>query len=1015
MFNTTKNNLMKRHSKLLKVLFLFLAWAVTSVAYAQDVKITGKVTDAADGSTLPGVSIAIKGTTSGTVTDIDGKFALNANPAATLVFTFIGYQTQEVAISAQRTINVKLESASTGLSEVVVIGYGQVKKSDATGSVSVLGTKDFNKGAITSPQQLLVGKSTGVVITSNGGSPGAGSTIRIRGGSSMSASNDPLIVIDGVPVDNTGISGVGNPLSTLNPNDIATFTVLKDASATAIYGSRASNGVIIVTTKKGEVGKKMEISYNGNVSMGKAPAFLDVLSGDEMRSLSQELLDNGLSGLNAKALKRLGTANTDWQKEIYQTAIGHDHNLSVSGAYLDMPYRASIGYTGQEGILKTTDLKRYTFALNLSPSFFTDHLKVNVNMKSSHSLENFGNTGAIGSASAYDPTQPVMNGNTRFGGYHTWVNLADTLANGQMDPNGDPNPIGVSNPVALLEQTDNTGKADRSIGNLQLDYKFHFMPELRANLNLGYDLSNSKGHNNSPNEAAFTFRNGPGQLIDYSQKKSMELLDFTLNYEKDLTGISSKISVMGGYSWQHFQREGSNYARTGIITKPYTDSSSYINENFLVSFFGRLNYTLMDKYLLTLTIRDDGSSRFAKDNRWGLFPSAALAWKINEESFLKDVKAISQLKLRLGYGITGQQDIGGDYYPYLAVYKLSDPTAAYQFGSTFYPTLRPNPYDANIKWESTTTLNAGLDFGFANDRITGAIDVYQRKTEDLINYIPIAAGSNFSNFLTTNVGNLENKGAEFMINVKPVVTEDWLWSIGYNISYNENKITKLTKTDDPNYGGVDGGLISGGVGNYVQNQNLGYPVNSFFLFQQVYDVNGMPIEGLYVDRSGNGGNITSNNLNKYHYKQPAPKVTMGISSNVAYKNIDFAFSGRINIGNYVYNNIASERARYSTLYNQSGFFNNLPTSVNDTKFTDPQYWSDFYVENASFFRMDNISLGYNFNKFITQKLKARMSFTVNNAFVITNYKGLDPEVDGGIDNNIYPRPRVYVLGLSVTF
>jgi len=1006
---------MKKQIISFKVLFLFLVWAFSMHAYAQEVKVTGNVTDAADGKSLPGVTVLIKGTAKGTTTDLDGNYSVNVSAGATLVFSYIGYTPQEILVGAQKKIDVALSSSTTGLSEVVVIGYGQVKKSDATGSLSTVSTRDFNKGAITSPQQLLVGKSTGVVITSNSGAPGSGATIRIRGGSSMSANNDPLIVIDGVPVDNTGISGMGNSLTTINPNDVESFTVLKDASATAIYGSRASNGVIIITTKKGQVGKKMEVSYNGNVSIGQAPKFVEVLTGDEMRTLAADLLQQGLSGLNAAALKRLGTENTDWQKEIYQLAVGHDHNLSVQGAVKNIPYRASYGYTNQDGILKTTNLQRNTLGLNLDPSFLDNHLKISLNVKGSISKENFGNTGAIGAAVAYDPTQPVMNGNTRFGGYHTWVNLSDTLENGQMDPNGDPNPIGVANPVALLEQTDNVSNVKRSIGNLGVDYKFHFLPELRANLNMGYDYSNSEGYNNLTDNAAFSFRNGPGQKIDYTQKKKMELLDFTLNYEKDLTGIKSRISVMGGYSYQHFQREGTNFHRIGAETKPYVDSSKYINENYLISFFGRLNYSLMERYLLTFTLRDDGSSRFGEDNRWGLFPSAAFAWKINEESFLKGVKSLSQLKLRLGYGETGQQDIGDNYYPYLAIYKLSEPTAAYQFGSNFYPTLRPNPYDANIRWESTTTYNIGLDFGFLNDRISGAIDAYLRETKDLINYIPIPAGSNFSNFLTTNVGNLENKGVEFLINVKPVVTSDWFWNIGYNISYNENEITKLTKTDDPNYAGVDAGTISGGVGNFIQNQNVGFPVNSFFVFQQVYDANGMPIEGLYVDLSGKGGTITSSNLNKYHYKQPAPKVTMGLSSNVSYKNIDFSFSSRVNLGNYAYNNLASERSRYSTLYNQSGFFNNLPTLVYDTKFNNPQYWSDYYVENASFFRLDNISVGYNFNKLFTQKLKARLSFTVNNAFVITKYKGLDPEVDGGIDNNIYPRPRVYVLGVNITY
>ncbi len=992
----------------MKATWFFLFALLTLSVSAQEKSITGRVTDSATNEGLIGVTVLIEGTYTGTVTDTEGKFAVKVASGANLVFSFIGYQPQTVAVGQQANLNVALKTELKGLDEVVVIGYGTVKKSDATGAVSTVSSKDFNKGAITSPQDLILGKSAGTVITSNNGAPGSGSTIRIRGGSSMSASNDPLIIIDGFPVSNSGISGLANPLSTINPNDIETFTVLKDASATAIYGSRASNGVILITTKKGSVGGAMKVDYNGLVSVNTVPAYMDVLSGDEFRTLSLDLATRSQVGLSMGALTRLGSSNTDWQKEIFRNAITHDHNLSLTGGMKKTPYRVSLGYTDQDGILKTTNMERSTLAVGLDPKFFDDHLKVSINLKGSYTNQNFGDAGAVGSAVAFDPTQAVMNGNTKFGGYYTWVNLSDLLPNGSMNPNGGPNPIGVSNPVALLNQTDNKSAVQRSIGNAQFDYKFHFLPELRANMNLGYDYFTTTGHNNAPNNAAFTFRNGIGRLNDYTQAGKSQLFDFYLNYVKDLKSINSKIDATAGYSWQHFYKDGSSFVRNGDGTQ-VSDKSKFINENYLVSFFGRVNYTYMDRYLLTLTVRDDGSSRFSKANRWGLFPAAAFAWKIKDESFLKDVSAVSDLKLRLGYGITGQQDIGNDY-PYLPVYRGSTSTAQYQFGNTFYNTLRPNPYDANIKWEETTTYNVGLDYGFANNRITGSIDVYDRTTKDLLNFIPIAAGSNFSNFLTTNVGNLENKGAEFSINGKILVSKDWKWNVGFNTAYNENKITKLTKTDDPNYPGVDVGGIGGGVGNTIQNQRVGYPANSFFVFQQVYGSNGMPIEGLYVDRTGTGGTVTSNNLNKYHYKKPAPDVTLGINSSVSYKNMDFSFSGRANIGNYAYNNVASG-ALYSTVYNQSGFYNNLPKQVNNAKFTNTQYFSDFYIENASFFKMDNMSVGYNFVK----SIKARLSFTVQNAFTITKYKGLDPEVDGGIDNNFYPRPRVFVLGVNLTF
>jgi len=995
----------------MKAIWFILFALLTLQVSAQQKVITGKVTDKG-GLPVPGVTIVVKaadGAVTGTVTDIDGKYNVNVTPdIKVLYFSFVGMKATTETINNRNVINVVLLEDAVSVDEVVVIGYGTVKKSDATGAVSTVSAKDFNKGGITSPQDLIVGKSAGTVITSAGGAPGSGSTIRIRGGSSMSASNDPLIIIDGFPVSNSGISGLANPLSTINPNDIETFTVLKDASATAIYGSRASNGVILITTKKGVIGKPMQINYNGTMSVNTVPKYMDVMSGDELRALALDLASKSAVGLSMGSLTRLGQENTDWQKQIYRTAIAHDQNISISGGLKNMPYRASFGYSDQDGILKTTNMERSTLAIGVDPMFFDNHLKVSLNLKGSYTNQNFGNSGAVGSAVAFDPTQPVYNGNTKFGGYYTWVNLSDVLPDGSMNPNGSPNPIGVSNPVALLNQTDNKSTVQRSLGNVQFDYKFHFLPELRANMNLGYDYFTTKGHNNANDNAAFTFRNGIGQKQDYTQDGKTQLFDFYLNYVKDVESIKSRFDVTGGYSWQHFYKSGSSFNRNGDGTQ-VSDNSEFINENYLVSFFGRLNYTFMDRYLLTATIRDDGSSRFSKANRWGIFPAAAFAWKIKDESFLKDVTAVSDLKLRLGWGVTGQQDIGNDF-PYLPVYRGSTATAQYQFGNTFYNTLRPNPYDANIKWEETTTYNVGLDFGFMNNRITGTIDAYKRQTKDLLNFIPIAAGSNFSNFLTTNVGDLENKGIELSLNGQVVTNKDWNWSIGFNAAYNENKITKLTKTDDPNYAGVDVGTIGGGVGNTIQNQRVGYPVNSFFVFQQVYGSNGMPIEGLYVDRTGKGGTITSNNLNKYHYKKPAPDVTLGINSRLAYKNMDFSFAGRANIGNYAYNNVASG-ALYSTVYNQSGFFNNIPKLVNNAKFTNTQYFSDFYVENASFFKMDNMSVGYNFDQYV----KARLSFTVQNVFTITKYKGLDPEVDGGIDNNFYPRPRVFVLGVNLTF
>ena len=991
---------MRNLLKTTRILFAVLAFiTVSAEAFAQNITVQGKVTDASSGEALPGVNIVIKGTTRGTSTDVDGNYSITVPSGGTLVFSYVGYLTQELAATSP-TLNVAMEPEVARLNEVVVIGYGTVKKADATGSVAVVNSEQFNRGAITNPQGLLIGKAPGVVITTSGGAPGAGATIRIRGGSSLSASNDPLIVVDGIPLGSDSPSGATNPLSTINPNDIESITILKDASATAIYGSRASNGVIMITTKKST--KKFSVTYSGNVAMNTVPGTVPVLSADEFRSLVEELY-----GTSHKAYQRLGTANTDWQKQIYETALTNDHNLSISGTAAKIPYRASVGYTNENGILKTSNFERTTLALGLDPSFLDNHLNIKLNIKGMYNKNRFANQGAIGAAVTFDPTHPIYD-EASPNGYFFWA-----------QPNGDPINIATANPVALLNLTRDMATVKRSIGNLQADYKFHFLPDLKLTFNAGYDYSQSDGTVDVPATASWVFDkiNGGGIKRTYDQTRKMELMNLYLNYAKEIEPISSRIDFTAGYEWQHFYRKGKTYETNIPIDDAHLivrTNEPYATENYLVSFFGRLNYVLKDKYLLTFTLRDDGSSRFAPENRWGLFPSLALAWKINEEGFMKNISAVSDLKLRLGYGVTGQQEIGGDY-PYLPRYTYSsqDNTAQYQFGSTYYNTLRPEGYDVNIKWEETTTYNAGLDFGFAKNRIYGSVDVYQRKTKDLLNYIPVPAGSNLTNYITTNVGDLENKGFEVSLGAKIISTKDLVWQVDYNLSYNKNKITKLTATDDPTYLGVFTGGIAGGVGNTIQIHSVGYPANSFFVYKQVYDQNGKPIEGLYVDMN-NDGVINTSDL--YRYKKPAPDYAMGISSNLRYKNFDFSFSGRINIGNYVYNNVFSNRGTYLDVYNPGlNYLSNVLTASKDIQFRNAQYFSDYFVENASFFRMDNISLGYQLPGLLQNKLNMHISAVVQNAFIITKYSGLDPEVDGGIDNNFYPRPRTFMLGLNVQF
>jgi iron complex outermembrane receptor protein len=980
----------------LPVLILMFAG---QVAFAQQM-ITGTVTDSQSGDPLIGATVSLKSDrTKAAATDVNGKFTINAAQGQVLVFSYVGYVAQEVTVGTGTTLSVKLVSTTETLAGVVVIGYGTQKKSDATGSVTAIGSKDFNRGTIASPQELLIGKAAGVQITTGGGAPGEGATIRIRGGSSMSASNDPLIVVDGIPLDNNGVAGMGNFLNTINPNDIESFTILKDASATAIFGSRASNGVIIITTKKGVAGSKLKISYDGKASFSVVPNQVPVLGADEFRSVYNEQYKD-----NPAALAVLGTANTDWQKEIFNNSFGHDHNLSATGSVKSMPYRVSLGYSNLDGILKTSNLERYTGAISLNPTFFDNHLKINVNVKAMKEKSRFANQGAIGSAVGFDPTQPVYSGNNNYGGYFEWLQA-----------NGNPINIATNNPLGMLETHHDISDVNRMIGNFQVDYKFHFLPELRANLNIATDRSASDGSIKVPDFARHAWAiNGDGKSIGgnyaiYDQQKKNDLLDFYLNYVKEMG--SSKVDFMAGYSWQHFWRKGS-YWQTNEAQNKLLTNTHYNTENYLVSFFGRLNYSLMDKYLLTLTLRDDGSSRFSKANRWGLFPSAAFAWKIKEESFLKNVEAVSDLKLRLGYGITGQQDIYSGDYPYLARYTFGQPTAAYQFGDQFINTLRPEGYDANLRWEKTTTYNIGLDYGFANNRITGTVEYYYRPTTDLINTIPVPAGTNLTNQILTNVGDLVNKGVEFAILGRIISTENMAWEVGYNVSFNKNEITRLTATDDPNYKGVFVGGIGGGVGNTIQIHTVGYPVNSFYIYEQVYDNAGKPIEGLYVDRNGDG---KISELDKYQYHKPAPDVFMGINSRFSYKNWDLSFSGRVSLGNYVYNNVNSGNGVSAYMYNGVGYATNVVSDAVYTGWSSPRYWSDYYIEDASFFRMDNINLGYQFKNVASSKMNLYVSLTAQNAFVITKYKGLDPEVFNGIDNNFYPRPRIFLLGLKLDF
>lgn len=990
----------------LRMLTLICVLFISASAFAQQIAVKGHVKDET-GEPIIGATIRVAGQTGGTVTDFDGNFTINANTGDMISVSYIGYDVFEAPAAAKMVVTLK-EAKGESINEVVVIGYGRVKKNDLTGSVTALNAEKMVKGAVTSATDMLVGKAAGVSVITDGGAPGAGATIRIRGGSSMSASNNPLVVIDGVPVDDGGINGMANPLSTVHPDDIATMTILKDASATAIYGSRASNGVILITTKKGKAGG-IQVGYSGSVKVSTHAKEVDVMSADDFKRFV--ISKFGEQSMQAKAL---GTSDTNWQKEVLRTSVSTDHNINVSGAVANLPYRVSLGYTNENGIVKTSNMERFTGAINVSPQLFDKHLSIQLNLKGIYNTNRFADLASLGMATQYDPTQPIyMKGSEYGNGYFMYLN-----------DKGKPVDIGLANPVSILTDKSDKTKVYRSIGNAQFDYKFHFLPDLRANLNLGYDVSKGTGDvitvDNSPMSWTWgNFKKGFGENSSFWQLKRNTLLEFYMNYTK--TFGAHFIDAMAGYSWQHFYRsEWTKYPYSEAKAKEYGEEfykgeDDIITENYLVSFFGRVNYTLLDRYLLTFTLRNDGSSRFNKDNRWGVFPSAALAWRINEEAFLKDTRWLDDLKLRLGYGVTGQQNLGNGDYPYMARYAYSQPGANYYFGDRRIQLIAPLAYDENLKWEETTTYNAGLDFGFFKGMLSGTLDFYYRQTNNLLNTVTAPAGTNFSNELLTNVGTLENKGVELSLTAHPITTKDFQWTLGYNVSYNKNTITKLTFNDDPTYKGVIHGGIDGATGYNIQINAVNKPYNSFYVFEQMYDENGTPIEGAYVDQN-NDNKIDEGDL--IPYKKSAPDVYMGLTSQMNYKNWDLSFALRSSIGNYVYNNTQSNREAWdgSQMYDQTGFLKNRLNSATNKNFHVGQYRSSYYVQKADFVRMDNVTLGYTFNKLFNDKQSARLYFTVQNPFVITNYSGIDPEISGeGIDKNIYPRPISFMFGFNFKF
>lgn len=962
---------------------------------AQTRTIKGEVTDAQNGEALIGATVMVEGEKGGTVTDFDGNFSLQVSSSAKKIkVSYIGYIDKVLSISDN--MKVKLESDSKALADVVVIGYGTARKSDLTGSVATVKSKDFNKGLVSSPEQLINGKVSGVQIMSNSGSASAGSTIRVRGGASLNASNDPLIVLDGVPLEQGGISGnSSNFLSMINPSDIESMTVLKDASSTAIYGSRASNGVIIITTKKGQQGA-VKVNFNTTNSLQTRAQMVDMLSRDEFVNVINQFGD-----ANQKSL--LGTANTDWNDEVYRTAFGTDNNLSVSGS-IDkwLPFRVSVGYYNQSGLVRKDNVERWTGNVVLTPSFFQDHLKLTINAKGTLNNNSFNNGGAVWAAATFNPTIPVYSGNDKYGGY-----------NEALDADGYPVNAGVRNPRGLVDLYDSKSKVSRFIGSMDVDYKVHFLPDLKLHATVGADYAKGDGTVYVPAYAAQSYNKDEslgGSDYKYGpQKNENRLLTLYANYAKYFEDIKSNVDLTAGYDYQYWKSTTPLYYTKSAAGTTLSTVKASDYRHVMLSYYGRINYSFDGKYLLTATVRRDASSRFSKDTRWGTFPSVALGWTLTEEPWLKNQKVLSNLKLRASYGVTGQQEGIGNYN-YLPVYTYSVTGAEAFINGQYINTYRPEAYVEDLKWETTTSWNFGLDFGFLDGRIGGAIDFYTRKTKDLLASVPTAAGTNFSKTILTNVGNVDSKGIEVSLNATPIQTKDWEWNLSYNFTWQNMKVKNLSLTK----GGSQTNVKVGPSIDAYQFQVLseGYEPYMFYVYHQLYDSKtGKPIEGAYADLN-NDGEINESDLYRYH--SPAPKYIMGLSTSLRYKQLTLGMSFRANIDNYVYNGMGMSTGAFETVSYNNSQLNNLNTSFLKTGFKTRQYLSDYYVENASFLKLDNLSLSYNVGK-INKWASLTVSAMVQNVFTITGYSGTDPEVPNGMDNSFYPRPRTYSVSLGLQF
>ena len=963
---------------------LLLMLLVPSLALAQST-ISGTVSESENGFPLPGVNVIIKGSSSGTTTDFYGKYQLTANNGDVLVFSYVGYTSQEVIFAGQAVLDVKLSEDASALDEIVLIGYGGVKKEDLTGAVDLITAKDFNQGPIVSAQQLISGKIAGVSVTSGSGAPGDGQTIRIRGNGSLGLSSNPLIVLDGIPLNDGGVGGSRNPLNLINPNDIESMVVLKDASATAIYGSRGANGVIIITSKKGKEGD-FKFNVNASTTIHTAIDQVDVLSTEEFVGVINSTGDTAYIDL-------LGASDTNWQDEIYKDAIGKDFSFSALGSAFGVPMRASLGYTDHDGILRTDNFQRTTGSLNFSPSFLKEQLKVEVNLRGSVAKNTFADRSAIGSAVSFDPTQSPYDAGSQYGGYFAWIDAGT----------GNQSNLAQTNPLALLNLRDDTSQVDRFIANIKVDYTLPFVEGLKATFNLGHDSSMSDGVTLVSDLIPTSDSTFNGSKNTYNQEATNQLLDVYLTYITSFNDAHN-LTAVAGHSYQAFEFDNTSYdseAEEDGNDFEFIDRS----KNVLLSYFTRINYDYQGKYLLTATLRADASSKLNPDDRWGYFPSLAAAWNLHKEGFMSD-SFFDELKLRAGYGEVGNVNGLGDYR-FLTQYVGSQSTANYQFGSSFYQTYRPEPINTELRWEVGRTTNIGLDYAILDGKLSGSVNAYMKETKNLIASSSVDPFTNFGNRIDANIGDMENKGIELSFDYTPIQNENFEWSINYNISFNDNKVTRLPF--DQAVGG-----ISGGVGNNIQTHTEGQTPYSFLVYQQVYDASGAAIEGVYIDR--NGDDII-NDDDRYIKESPFADVIMGFNTNLKYKNWDLSVISRANFGNYAYNNVASNAVFSQAIGNSGGFLRNIHSDYLNTGFmdyTETSLLSDHYVQEASFFKIDNITLGYTL-KDAYKDTDIRFYGSAQNVLTVTNYEGLDPEIYGGIDNNFYPRPRSFVFGVNIDF